>query len=88
MNCGDIEENPRVLYQCYSNNDFVTNAVLGVRNSGVLLKTRLREFNRIVVDVGGGSDCFIRAVSHQLYGNPNNHFHVQSLGLRKNVRNH
>ena len=46
MNCGDIEENPGVLDQCYNNN-FVTNADLGVRNSGVLLETRLREFNRI-----------------------------------------
>ena len=32
MNCGDIEKNPGVLDQCYSNNNFVTNAVLGVRN--------------------------------------------------------
>ena len=47
MNCGDIEENPGVLDQCYSNNNFVTNGVLGVRNSDVLLETRLREFNRI-----------------------------------------
>ena len=30
MNCGDIEQNPGV-YQCYSNNNFVTAAVLGVK---------------------------------------------------------
>ena len=55
----------------------------------MLLETRLREFNKIAVDVGGGGDCFFGAVSHQLYGNPNKHFHVRlSLGLRKNVRNH
>ena len=68
MNCGDIEQNiadiEGVLDQCYSNNNFVTNAVLGVRNSNVLLETRLREFNRIAVDVGGGGDCFFRAMSH------------------------
>ena len=58
MNCGDIEENPRVLDQCYSNNNFVRNAVLGVRYSNVLLKTRLREFNRIAVDIGGCGGCF------------------------------
>ena len=47
-----------VLDQCYSNNNFVTTAVLGVRNY-VLLETRLREFNRIAVDVGGvgGVEC-------------------------------
>ena len=43
MNCGDIEGNPRVLDQCYSNNNFVTNAVLGVRSSGVLLETGLQQ---------------------------------------------
>ena len=30
MNFGDIEENPGVLDQCYSNNNFVTAAVLGL----------------------------------------------------------
>ena len=58
MNCGDVEENPGVLDQCYSNSNLVTNTVLGVRNSNALLETRLREFNRIAVDVGGGGDCF------------------------------
>ena len=55
INCGDIKENPGVLDQCYSNNNFVTTAVLGVRNY-VLLETRLREFNRTAVDVGGVGD--------------------------------
>ena len=31
MNCGDFEENLGVLDQCYSNNNFVTAAVLGVK---------------------------------------------------------
>ena len=31
MNCGDIEENPGVLDQCYRNKNFVTAAVLGVK---------------------------------------------------------
>ena len=31
MNCGDIEGNPGVLDQCYSSNNFVTAAVLGVK---------------------------------------------------------
>ena len=87
MNCGDIEENPGVLDECYSNNNFVTNAVLGVINSGVLLETRLCEFNRIAVDVGGGGNFFF-VLYHISYGDPRNHFHVRSLGIRKNVRNH
>ena len=72
--------------RCYSNNNFVTNAVLGVKNSGVLLETRLRKFNRIAVDVGGGSDCFF-VLSHQMYGNPNNHFHVRSLSIQYLMHN-
>ena len=51
MNCGDIEENPGVLDQCYSNNNFV------------LLETRLREFNRIAVDVGGVGDLDFECVT-------------------------
>ena len=62
MNCGDIEENPAVLDQCYSNNNFVTTAVLGVRNY-VLLETRLREFNRTAVDVGGVGDLDFECVT-------------------------
>ena len=62
MNCGDIEENPGVLDQCYSNNNFVTAAVLGVKEI-VLLETRLREFNRIAVDVGSVGDLDFECVS-------------------------
>ena len=59
--------------------------VLG--NSNVFLETRLCELNRIAVDVGGGGDCFFRAVSHQLYGNPNNHYLVRSLGIQYLMHN-
>ena len=41
----------------------------------------------LAVDDGGGGDCFFRAVSHQLYGNPNNHFHVRSLGIQFLIHN-
>ena len=46
-----------------------------------VLETRLHEFNRIAVDVGGGGDYFFRAVSHQLYGNPNNYCLVHIIGI-------
>ena len=64
MNCGDTEENPGVLDQCYNNNNFVTTAVLGVRNYA-LLETRLREFNRITcaVDVRGVGDLDFECVT-------------------------
>ena len=64
MNCGDIEENPGVFNQYYSNTNFVTTAVLGVRNY-VLLETRLREFNRIAVDIGGVGDLDFECVTQR-----------------------
>ena len=51
-----------VLDQCSSNNNFVTTAVLGVRNY-VLLENRLREFNRTAVDVGGVGDLDFECVT-------------------------
>ena len=52
MNCGDIEENQGALDQCYTNNNFIANDVLGVRNSSLLLETRVCKLNRIAVDNG------------------------------------
>ncbi|XP_020620272.1 OTU domain-containing protein DDB_G0284757-like [Orbicella faveolata] len=50
-------------------------------------KTRLSNLNRTAIDVGGGGDSFFRAVSHQLYGNPNNHFYLRSVGVQYLVHN-
>ena len=38
-----------------------------------ILELRLHQFGLKPLDVGGTGDCFFRAVSHQLYGNPNGH---------------
>ena len=70
---GDVEENPGPSDQCNATNksgEYGTSVV----NSVSMLETRLSELNRPALDVGGGGDCFFRAVSHQAYGNPNNHF--------------
>ena len=74
---GDIEENPGPSHQCSVNTN------LSDTSSAVsLLESRLSALNRTSLDVGGGGDRFFRAVSHQLFGNPNNHFHVRSLGVQ------
>ena len=83
---GDVEENPGPSDQCNATNksgEYGTSVV----NSVSLLETRLSELNRTALDVGGGGDCFFRAVSHQLYGNPNNHFHVRGLGIQYLLHN-
>lgn len=54
-------------------------------NSLSFLEARLSELNRRAFDVGGRGDCFFRAVSHQLYGNPNHQ--VRSLGVQYLVDN-
>jgi len=74
---GDIEENPGPSHQCSVN----TNSS-DTSSSVSLLESRLSSLNRTALDVGGGDNCFFRAVSHQLFGNPNNHFHVCSLGVQ------
>ena len=51
-------------------------------NSVCLLEFRLSQLGRIALDVGGGDDCFVRAVLHQLYGNPNSHFYLHSIGIQ------
>ena len=83
---GDIEENPGPSDQCSVNANLAACGAL-VANSVSLLETRLSELNRTALDVGGGGDCLFRAVSHQLYGNPNNHFDVRSLGIQYLLHN-
>ena len=35
-----------------------------------------------MLDVGGAGDCFFRVVSHQLYGEPNYHMNIRSIGVQ------
>ena len=83
---GDVEENPRPSNQCSTNTQLATQ-VASASNSIPLPETRLSVLNRIALDVGGGCDCFFRAVSHQLNGNPDNHFHVNNLGIQHLMHN-
>ena len=83
---GDVEENPGPSHQCSTNTQLATQGV-SASNFIPLLETRLSELNRIALDVGGGGDCFFQAVSHQLNGNPENHFHVRNLGIQYLMHN-
>ena len=46
-----------------------------------MLEQRLRRFQLRPFDVGGDGDCFFRAVSHQLYGDPEHHLQVRAAGI-------
>ena len=48
----------------------------------MLLNMRLRQLGLRPVDVGGEGDCFFRAVSHQLYGDPNHHLLIRQAGVQ------
>lgn len=83
---GDVEENPGPSDQCSVNSNLPADGA-SVANSVSLLETRLSALNRIPIDVGGSGDCFFRVISHQLYGNPNHHLYVRSLGVQYLLHN-
>ena len=50
--------------------------------STMLLNLWLRQPGLRPVDVGGESDCFFQAVSHQLYGDPNHLLLIRQAGVQ------
>jgi len=64
---GDIESNPGPFTQ---------------DNTLAIFQSRLHEQGLQSMDVGGAGDCFFRSVSHQLYGNANNHMTVRTAGVQ------
>ena len=48
----------------------------------ILMRSRLYELGLQAKDVGGAGDCFFRSVSHQLYGNSNDHMQVRIAGVQ------
>lgn len=82
---GDVEENPGPSDLC-TRNLVACSSVVNV-NSVSLLEARLSELGRTALEVEGGGDCLFRSISHQLYGNPNNHFYIRSLGIQYLMHN-
>ena len=46
------------------------------------MQTRLGDLVLQSIDAGGAGDCFLRPVSHQLYGNSNHHMHIRTAGAQ------
>jgi len=74
---GNMESNPGPTNEYCKSVPFISPT-----NSVCLLEFRLSQLGRTALDVGGGGDCLFRAVSHQLYGNPDCHFYVRSVGIQ------
>ena len=75
MTSGDIELNPGPQQNVNSQ------TILSVCST-MLLNLRLHQLGLRPIDVGGEGDCFFRAVSHQLYGNPNHHLQIRQAGVQ------
>ena len=49
----------------------------------MLLNNRLRQLGLRLVDVGSEGDCFFfRAISHQLFGDPNHNLLIRQAGAQ------
>ena len=57
----------------------VNNNVLSDSNNSTF-RCRLNSYGLRQLDVGG--DCFIRSVSHQLYGDPSHHLEIRIAGAQ------
>ena len=47
-----------------------------------VLQSRLAQQGLSTLDVGGAGDCFFRAVSLQLYGEPRYHMNIRCVGVQ------
>ena len=74
LTSGDIELNP-------GPQQGVNNQITLSVGSTMLLSFRLRQLGLRPLDVGGAGDCFFRAVSHQLYGDPSHHWYIRQAGI-------
>ena len=73
---GDIELNPGPL------TDNTIKAMCLYSNPDFTLRYRMLRHELTPLDVGGGGDCFFKSVSHELYGNSNNHAEIRALGVK------
>ena len=85
-NCYSIKCNKQQEKYCVSRTKICTSGDIelnpGPVNGYLLLQSRLAQRGLSILDVGGAGDCFFRAVSHQLYGEPSYHMNIRSVGVQ------
>ena len=74
LTSGDVELNPGPLQGVN------TQTTLSL-SSTMLLNFQLHQLGLRLLDVGGTGDCFFRAVSYQLYGDPGHHLKIKQGGI-------
>ena len=88
----DVEKNPgptqyntdlhEVIIRPFMQNHSSTMQLTSPISSENLMPSRLGELGLQSIDVGGVGDCFLRSVSHQLYGNSNHHLRIRTAGVQ------
>ena len=85
-NCYSIKCNKQQEKYCFSRANIFTSGDIelnpGPANAYMLLQSRLTQQGLSTLDVGGAGDCFFRAVSHQLYGEPSYHMNIRCVGVQ------
>ena len=85
-NCYSIKCNKQQEKYCFSRANIFTSGDIelnpGPANAYMLLQSRLAQQGLSTLDVGGAGDCFFRAVSHQLYGEPSYHMNIRCVGVQ------
>ena len=80
-NCYSIKCNKQQEKYCFSRANIFTSGDIelnpGPANAYMLLQSRLAQQGLSTLDVGGAGDCFFRAVSIQLYGEPSYHMNIR-----------
>ena len=85
-NCYSIKCNKQQEKYCVSRAKICTSGDIelnpGPVNGYLLLQSRLAQRGLSILDGGGAGDCFFRAVSHLLYGEPSYHTYIRSVGVQ------
>ena len=85
-NCYSIKCNKQQEKYIFSRANIFTSGDIelnpGPANAYMLLQSRLAQQGLSTLDVGGAGDCFFRAVSHQLYGEPSYHMNIRCVGVQ------
>ena len=82
---GDVEVNPGPIGN--GNCRAVKESLCSLGSCLSLLIFRLSILKLKPLDVGGGGNCFFKAVSHQMFGVPDYHKNIRAIGIEY-LRNH
>ena len=84
-NCFLIKSNKQQEKYCVSKAKIFTSGDTefnpGPVDAYMLLQSRLAQHALSILDAGGAGDCFLRVISHQLYGESSYHMNIRNVGV-------